>query len=651
MPGRASLAIQAMFELGPQAIGYYALYHIGLKTGLWHTLTPSTTLPTITSTDIFYPCPLPERSQLLTVIGGEADKLIIEADEICNRQVRLFGGAASQLKLSSSSLLFHWTEYERRHNLLETQDVKLIWEAGRFGWVFTLARAFLLTGNEKYPQTFWQYFEEFVNSNPPYQGPHWISSQEVALRLMALLFAHHAFATSPASMPIRQNQLIAAVITHARRIPPTLSYALAQNNNHLLSESLGLYLAGICLPEWKKSKDWRDKGWRIFHYGIKKQIGSDGTYIQHSTNYHRLMLQAALWLYAVSKKMGQQFPPNSMERLALATRWMIAQMDLNTGRVPNLGHQDGSYILPLSSGGHLDYRPVAQAAARAFLGETILPPGYWDEFSLWLNLPLDPSASVQSKITSPAIHRLGDEDSWATLRAVHYSNRPAHADQLHVDMWWKGENTAMDAGTFSYNLPPPWNNMLSQTAVHNTVTIDGQDQMRHAGRFLWLNRAQAQMLPQTHPNCLTAEHYGYRHLGILHQRQLIRVNSEHWQVIDMILPIKSHRAIHQATIHWLLPDWQWELCNRTLTLISTKGKLTLQIDSTDLSSDNHTQMPEDFRLMRGGQVLVGCSDTSPLMGWYSPTYFQKFPMLSLKVTFEAAVPFSILSDWIFSSKI
>ena len=114
---------------------------------------------------------------------------------------------------------------------------------------------------------------------------------------------------------------------------------------------------------------------------------------------------------------------------------------------------------------------------------------------------------------------LGDSRDWAALRAVQFRSRPAHADQLHVDIWHKGVNIALDPGTFRYNAPPPWENGLAGTSVHNTLTINGQDQMTRAGKFLWLDWAQAQV-ERCSPQEISAHHNGYRHLGLLHHRSL-----------------------------------------------------------------------------------------------------------------------------------
>ena len=60
-------------------------------------------------------------------------------------------------------------------------------------------------------------------------------------------------------------------------------------------------------------------------------------------------------------------------------------------------------------------------------------------------------------------------------------------DQLHFDLWWHGLNITQDAGIYLYNGEPPWDNPLVSTRVHNTITVDGLDQMTRGGRFLTLD--------------------------------------------------------------------------------------------------------------------------------------------------------------------
>jgi len=122
-----------------------------------------------------------------------------EAEEIASGQVRLFGGPPVILNLSPTGALKNWVAYETGEAEWGTEDPKFIWEPARFGWAFTLARAYHSTKDDRWARIFWQRFEEFSVTNPPQLGPNWASAQEVALRLMSFCFAAQVFSSSSES--------------------------------------------------------------------------------------------------------------------------------------------------------------------------------------------------------------------------------------------------------------------------------------------------------------------------------------------------------------------------------------------------------------------------------------------------------------------
>ncbi|HSV86898.1 MAG TPA: heparinase II/III-family protein, partial [Levilinea sp.] len=369
-----------------------------------------------------------------------------------------------------------------------------------------------------------------------------------------------------------------------------------------------------------------------------------GEYVQHSTNYHRLVLQAALWAQAAARLAGDSFPAATLQRLGAATRWLYTHYDPLSGRVANLGHNDGAYILPLTAGGFGDYRPVLQAAAIAFLERAALPVGPWDELSRWLGLPVPRQPQTLSRLGAMP-NRLGDGRSWAMLRAVHFHQRPAHADQLHVDLWWQGYNVALDAGTYAYNAPPPWDNRLASTLVHNTIHIDGQDQMQRAGRFLWLNWAQARVIDNG-PNQVTCEHNGYAHYGVLHRRTLARLDTYRWRINDVLLPVDpAHPTTHTAHLHWLLPDWQWTLEGYTITLTGPPGRMLVALALAEQEGFSTSTL----HLVRCGNALFGSPQAQPIQGWYAPCYGQKLPALSFSMTTHAQLPLHLSTHWTFET--
>ncbi|MDW8226230.1 MAG: alginate lyase family protein, partial [Anaerolineales bacterium] len=384
-----------------------------------------------------------------------------------------------------------------------------------------------------------------------------MNGQEVALRLMALAWSGQIFASARASTAERQAQLAQMLAIHAARIPPTLLYARAQHNNHLLTEAAALFTAGVLLPKHPSAARWRLQGWRWLNDGLQTQIDSYGEYAQHSTNYHRLMLQVVLWVHTLVEATHGMWPALTLEAVRRAVHWLLSLLDPVSGSVPNLGANDGAYIFPLTVCPFSDFRPVAHAAARAFL-EYEFPAGLWDEMSLWFGAQARGPKRIELT-RYPGDHLYG-QTSWAYLRTGQFSSRPSHADQLHLDLWQNGVNVTLDAGTYSYNAPPPWTNALTAAAYHNTVTVNGKDQMTRAGRFLYLDWVQAyrRILIPTLPSELQRLSGRYRGRGYRHLRTVSLFEGERWLVRDEILALEGRSSL-RARLHWLLPDWEWKI--------------------------------------------------------------------------------------------
>ena len=667
---RIFLALKALRHLGIKPLALYGLYQLGLRTGHYRRVENRESRMENRDSkfeirDLFN---LPSRDELLKVLGKEGrEKLLTAAEEIVSGKVRLFGGEPVPLQLVPAGPLVHWTEYETgkahftnsQSTNLPFTDVKFIWEPARFGWAFTLGRAYHISKDEKYAEAFWHYAETFLDANPPYLGPNWMSAQEVALRLMAFVWAAQALAVSPASTPERKARLAQSVMQHALRIPPTLVYARSQNNNHLLTEAAGLFTAGLALLDHPQAARWRDLGWKWLKRGFQAQIDGYGEYAQHSTNYHRLMLQVALWIRALNttpKERGQAdtkghegFSILTQRRLVAATHWLYALLGPVSGRVPNLGANDGAYIFPLTICPFADFRPVLQAAAQAFLGYQ-LPRDVWDEMSLWFGIPLESKKYVRTE------RYLGDQlyakNSWAYLRTAQFASRPSHADKLHLDLWWRGLNIAQDAGTYLYNAPPPWDNALTTALVHNTVTVNGCDQMRRAGRFLYLDWVNAYRKSYISADervlqSVSARHYGYRRLGVRHERTVTVYADERWQVEDELLTLRRLRKPLTFCLHWLLPDWEWKLENGDsrveISLKSPLGVIVLALQIDPLLSTLHSLIS----LARCGELIYGEGPVLPIRGWVSPTYGVKIPALSFAVEATLAETVKFTSEFTF----
>jgi hypothetical protein len=538
----------------------------------------------------------------------------------------------------------HWTQIGD----FSGGDIKLVWEPSRFAWVYPLVRAYWRTGNERYPALFWRLLENWKQANPPQQGVNWKCGQEVAIRLMAVCFGLYGFANSPETTPERIASAAQLAAVSAGRIEANLSYALSQRNNHGITEAVGLWTVGLLFGEFRSATRWRETGRQAIERQVRKLIDADGAFSQHSVNYQRVMLDACLWAIRLGERNNEWLAPRCVESVHRAARFLWQLQDEETGRLPRYGQNDGALLLPLSNCPHEDYRPVLQAAA-AHAGECWYAAGPWDEAALWLcghgeksRLSLrdsasfcgakeDRNSSAQATAQRTDWHAaaggyqvLRGEQGHLVTRAPIYRHRPAHADALHVDLWWRGINIALDAGTHSYNALPPWNNPLAGTGCHNTVMVDGRDQMDRAGRFLWLpwlrgRRSEFATSPDGARAYWEGTHNGYERLlsPVTHRRGILRIDGEHWLIVDAL----ESRTEHDCRLHWLLADHPCELDEASwmLTLSTEQGDYRIAVGS-----------PLDNARLD----LVRADDETP-RGWYAPYYADRQPALSLALEAKA----------------
>ena len=579
-------------------------------------------------------------------IGLEEEKSVLaEAERILAGNLPFFGALSFACEFPPRWFQNPATGQSVSPNQLWTQmrfaspaygDLKFILEPSRFLFIYPLVRAYALSGDERFPQAFWRAIEDWALHSPPMSGPLWICGQECSLRILAWTFALHALIHSPSSTDERVALLVSMIAAHAWRTAQTLGYARSQRSNHLISEAVGLWTAGTLYPELREAQVWQNLGAHLLHEAVLDQITPDGVSQQHSFNYQRMILHLLLWTLRLAEIHRAPLHDDIHARAQAAFDFMRAWVDPVSGHAPNYGSDDGSLILPLAPGAYRDFRSLLQLGA-AVLHSPGLQPGSWDEAALWFGVkPATPENPIPSPLppAETGYFRLGDENSWALIRAGRYTRRPFQADQLHVDLWWQGVNLARDAGTYLYNGPPPWNNGLAGTAVHNTVMVDHRDQMRRAGRFLWVDWAQAsgRLDSASGHECadrFEGEHDGYKSLGVKHRRKVQWLAGVGWVVVDDI----EGTGVHDARLHWLMADLPYESSDSPFQVVFALGQSRVRCSMFAGS-------PGNAAIIRAGtQVKGNVADVdAQLLGWQSPTYGDIQPAVSLVYETRSKLP-------------
>jgi hypothetical protein len=181
--------------------------------------------------------------------------------------------------------------------------------------------------------------------------------------------------------------------------------------------------------------------------------------------------------------------------------------------------------------------------------------------------------------------------------------------------------------------------------------------MLRAGRFLYLDWAQARVISaetdsKDNFESLTAQHYGYRKMGVLHTRKVIACEDGRWEVIDKLDGPAG--VIHTARLHWLLPDWEHEIQKTRqqnymvgceIRIHSPNGWVSLKLQVSSSSKDLHPLQANNVQLIRAGTLLYGSGKVSPINGWISPTYGEKIPALACILEISQSLPIVLKSEW------
>jgi Heparinase II/III-like protein/Heparinase II/III N-terminus len=393
----------------------------------------------------------------------------------------------------------HWTEVEDFSPIIG--DIKYVWEKSRFSYLYTLIRYDYHFDKDTAELVFSE-IDSWIDANPINQGPNYKCSQEISIRTLNWIFALNYYKNSKALTEDRFQKIIHTIYWQIKHDYDNINFSRKSvRNNHAITEVLTLYLTGLLFPFFPESIKWKEKGKKWFEQEIAYQIYQDGTFLQFSHNYHRVLLQLLTWAFYISDANGEQFSEIVYERAKKTIDYLYQCQELSNGQLPNYGANDGALFFKLNDCIYRDYRPQLNALYHFFSEKTLYEKGIWDEDVNWYTNYHKPSVfqdktfslkhRPMSQYTEGGIYLMRDSDSLTFIKCAKYKDRPSHADNLHIDIWYKGENILRDAGTYKYNTDPQFVKYFVGTKSHNTLILGDYDQMLKGPRFIWLNWSKA----------------------------------------------------------------------------------------------------------------------------------------------------------------
>ena len=439
----------------------------------------------------------------------------------------------------------HWTTVE--DIVPEAGDIKYVWEKSRFSFLYDIIRYDQKSG-ENHASFVFSQIEDWIHKNPLNCGPNYKCSQEISLRVLNWLFALYYYKDSVELTEDVFRLIIQSVYWQIKHVRANINFSrIAVRNNHAITETLALYLVGLLFPQFPESGEWKKKGKKWFEEEIKYQVAEDGTYLQFSMNYHRVVVQLLTWAITLADRNGERFCDEVYKRAYQSVNFLYQCQDDLTGWLPNYGSNDGALFFKLNDCDYRDYRPQLDALYYLLTSEHLYDRQYEDrEWYLceWkANRQMYPPIKKQFGCISfdkGGYYCIREKDTFSFIRCGRHKDRPAHADNLHLDIWYQGENCLFDGGSYKYNTTEKLLRYFMGTESHNTIMLEGHDQMLKGDRFIWYNWSQAEWssLKETEDTYIfegKVSCFTYLNKEIKHSRKIVKwKNTCKWEIEDCI---------------------------------------------------------------------------------------------------------------------
>lgn len=553
----------------------------------------------------------------LNIRKSRESELEVRFTELINGQFRLFNNILVSLgnnydwitnpengyKYDNNK---HWSEIADLS--ASAGDIKYVWEKSRFSYLYDVIR-YDYHFDKDHSAFIWSEIESWIDNNPVNCGPNYRCSQEMSLRVLNWIFALKFYSDAPTLTEELFQKLTHTIYWHLHHIYANINFSrIAVRNNHAITETLTLYIGGLFFPWFPDSGLWKKNGKKWFEEEIVYQIYEDGTYLQFSMNYHRVVVQLLTWGITLAHLNNDKFSPKVYERARKSVLFLRTCMpEDSNGKLPNYGANDGALFFKLNDNEYRDYRPQIQALAYALGISSGLKQEYEDAF--WygnraINEEWLPSDGIHC-FDNGGYYVLRDKETLTFVRCGEYKDRPSQADGLHIDIWHKGRNIFCDAGSYKYNTDNETIKYFNGTKSHNTLMLDKYDQMQKGGRFIWYywtEKVNVFVTETENSYCFTGSIKCYKQVSpnIVHTRTINKIKGKaEWTVTDEIKGAPKHLIRIQL---WHMPKNEIATIkvtdehNNTINMSETEGYASSMYGTKEITREitatTHTNLIE-----------------------------------------------------------
>ena len=385
----------------------------------------------------------------------------------------------------------HWSEINDFNPV--NGDIKYVWEKSRFTYLLTVIRNDYHFEKD-HSQFVFSEIESWIDSNPINQGPNWKCSQEVSLRLFNWMYALNFYKNSEALTEDLWSKIQNVIYWSLHHVYYHIDFSrIAVRNNHAITETLALTISELLFPFIPQTKKWAKEGRKWFEEEVAYQVYDDGTFLQFSMNYHRVITQLFSFGISLTELHDKPFSESFYKKAHKSLNFLYQCLQEEKGYLPNYGANDGALFFQLSNTEYRDYRSQLNALHIILTNQKLYEDDIINEGYHWVqkksnSLPkLNPLERTFGTFSFPigGYYLCRTSEHFTFIRCGNHKDRPSHADNLHMDVWVKGENILRDSGSYKYNTTKEFSDYFTGSKAHNTIVVNDESQMLKGSRFIW----------------------------------------------------------------------------------------------------------------------------------------------------------------------
>lgn len=389
-------------------------------------------------------------------------------------------------------------------DLANDADVKVPWELSRCHHMLWLGEAYLITRDEKYAKEVVDQLEWWIDENPLMYSINWTCAMDVAIRAVNWMYAINMVGASTALNEEALKRIHRSLFEHGWFISRNLEKWYPYSANHYAANTAGLLFLGQFFKGTNEGKKWWHYALMEYFLEVRFQVLPSGAHFERCISYHRLMTELFAYPYFMLQRVKEPIPLDIQLRVESMFDFTNHYTKYN-GMAPQMGDNDDGRLLPfvkrdfrvhdyllsigcMGFGKHFDSLPSAKMVL--------------DSFFLLPEKELIKEANFQkSSVSIIKDHRdagfiiLKNADLYLIFSNTSLSCYPdlhrnmlgshTHADGLSFELSIGKQDFIIDPGSYVYTASAVDRNMFRSTVMHNTVSIDGQDQVELSGTNLF----------------------------------------------------------------------------------------------------------------------------------------------------------------------